>query len=173
MLEFLGGNVVTVDDDDLTISSRSIRLCAFGDGVQNGDTALHFAAEEGHADCVELLLRRMSKEGVELKDTVRELKRSLSLFRPGRARNQQQQHARASNEISSFFFSRRGKRFDISDSIFARYEAIVLVTCVTTAISRLLLVQFVSARLMMGCRVEGPHCIARQSKVTRIVWSCS
>ena len=85
MLEFLDGNVVTVDDDDLTIPSRSIRLCAFDDGVQNdgvkndGSTALHYAAMWGHADCVELLLKHMSKEGVQLKDNVRNLKRSLSL----------------------------------------------------------------------------------------------
>ena len=79
MLEFLGGNVVTVDDDDLTIPSRSIRLCAFDDGLQCGWTALHYAAINGHADCVELLLKHMSKKGVELKDSVRNLKRSLSL----------------------------------------------------------------------------------------------
>ena len=80
MLAFLGGNVVTVDDDDLTISSRSIRLCAFHDGVQFGRTALHFAADSGFADCVELLLTHMEKKGVELKSKfVRNLKRSLSL----------------------------------------------------------------------------------------------
>ena len=79
MLEFLGRNVVTVDDDELTIPSRSIRLCAFDDGVQDGWTALHFAASYGHADCVELLLKHMEKEGIELKNYVRNLKRSLSL----------------------------------------------------------------------------------------------
>ena len=79
MLEFLGGNVVRDDDDDLTIPSRSIRLCAFNDGVQYGWTALHRAAWKGHADCVELLLKHMSKEGVELKLVVRNLKQSLSL----------------------------------------------------------------------------------------------
>ena len=67
------------DDGDLTITSRSIRLCAFDDGVQGGGTALHCAAEQGHADCVELLLKHMSREGVQLKDNVRNLKRSLSL----------------------------------------------------------------------------------------------
>ena len=77
MLEFLGGNVVIVDDDDRTISSRSIRLCAFDDGVQRGRTALHCAV--GDADCVELLLEHMSKEGVELKNRVRNLTLSLSL----------------------------------------------------------------------------------------------
>ena len=79
MLAFLGGNVVTVDFDDLTIPSRSIRLCAFDDGVQSGSTALHLAAYHGHADCVELLLKHMDEEGVELKSDVRNLKRSLSL----------------------------------------------------------------------------------------------
>ena len=68
MLEFLGGNVVTVDDDDLTIPSRSIRLCAFDDGVQGGSTALHFAAMRGRTDCVELLLKYMEKRGVGLKE---------------------------------------------------------------------------------------------------------
>ena len=67
------------DDDDLTISSRSIRLCAFDDGVQNGKTALHCAAYAGHADCVELLLKHMDRKGVQLKDRVRNLKQSLSL----------------------------------------------------------------------------------------------
>ena len=87
MLEFLGGNVVTVDDDDLTIPSRSIRLCAFDDGVQIQWTALYFAAYKGHADCVELLLKHMSKRGIELQGIVRNLKRSLSLslFRPRNA----------------------------------------------------------------------------------------
>ena len=79
MFEFLGGNVARVDDDDRTISSRSIRLCAFDDGVQNGKTALHCAAYAGHADCVELLLKHMHEEAIELKDLVRHLKRSLSL----------------------------------------------------------------------------------------------
>ena len=79
MLAFLGGNVVTVDDDDITIPSRSIRLCAFDDGVQTGWTALHYAAYWGHADCVELLLKHMNREGVQLRDKVRNLKRSLSL----------------------------------------------------------------------------------------------
>ena len=74
MLEFLGGDVVTVDDDDLTIPSRSIRLCAFDDGVQFGNTALHCAASWGHADCVELLLKHMDREGVQLKHSVRNLK---------------------------------------------------------------------------------------------------
>ena len=92
MLEFLCSDVVTVDDDDLTTPSRSIRLCAFDDGVQEGATALHYAAREGHADCVELLLKHMHREGVELKDDVRNLKRSLclSLFRPRQAQKQQQ-----------------------------------------------------------------------------------
>ena len=79
MLEFLGGHVVTVDDDDLTSPSRSIRLCAFDDGVQDGSTALHMAAFDGHAVCVELLLKHMNRGGVELKDNVRNLKQSLSL----------------------------------------------------------------------------------------------
>ena len=79
MLEFLGGNVVTVDHDDITISSRSIRLCAFDDGVQDGWTALHHAALKGHANCVKLLLKHMDRKGVQLKDKVRNLKRSLSL----------------------------------------------------------------------------------------------
>ncbi len=61
------------DVDDLTITCRSIRLCAFDDGVQSGWTALHGAAYRGHADCVELLLKHMSREGVELKDDVRNL----------------------------------------------------------------------------------------------------
>ena len=112
MLEFLGGNVVTVDDDDLTIPSRSIRLCAFDDGVQSGFTALHFAAAHGHADCVELLLKHMDRKGVQLKNNVRNLKRSLSLFRPRHAQKQQQR-ARASNETILSFFFRRGERFDI------------------------------------------------------------
>ena len=105
MLAFLGGNVVTVDDDDLTIPSRSIRLCAFDDGVQWGSTALHNAAQHGYADCVELLLKHMSKDGVELKNNVRNLKRSLSLslFRPRHAQKQQQR-ARASNETIFVFF---------------------------------------------------------------------
>ena len=118
MLAFLGGNVVTVDDDDLTISSRSIRLCAFDDGVQSGWTALHYAAYKGHADCVELLLKHMDREGIELKDKVRNLKRSLSLFRPRHAQKQQQR-ARASNEtIFVFFFLSTRRTFStIFDSI--------------------------------------------------------
>ena len=79
MLEFLGGNVVTVHDDDLTIPPRSIRLRACHDGVQGGWTALHFAAYWGYADCVELLLKHMEKVGIELKDNVRNLKQSLPL----------------------------------------------------------------------------------------------
>ena len=95
MLEFLGGKVVRVDDDDLTIPSRSIRLCAFDDGVQDEMTALHLAAEEGHADCVELLLKHMDREGVELKDIVRNLRRSLSLSFVVDTSKKQQQRARA------------------------------------------------------------------------------
>ena len=82
MLEFLGGNFVRDDDDVLTIPSRSIRLCAFDDGVQSGSTALHRAAYQGHADSVEFLLKHMEKDGVELKDMVRNLKRSLSFHPP-------------------------------------------------------------------------------------------
>ena len=67
------------EDDALTSPSRSIRHCAFDDGVQDGWTALILAAFEGHADSVELLLKHMDKEGVEWEDNVRNLKRSPSL----------------------------------------------------------------------------------------------
>ena len=112
MLEFLGGNVVTVDDDDLTIPSRSIRLCAFDDGVQDGSTALHDAARLGHTDCVELLLKHMSKEGVELKLVVRNLKRSPSLsFVLDTRKNNNNALVRRTRRFSSFFFWTRNKCF--------------------------------------------------------------
>ena len=99
---------MTVDDDDRTISSRSIRLCAFDDGVQDGWTALHWAAFYGHADCVELLLKHMSKKGVELKDNVRNLKRSLSLsFVLDTRKNNNNALVRRTRRFSSFFFSTR------------------------------------------------------------------
>ena len=104
-------NVVTFDDDDLTIPSRSIRLCAFDDGVQYGDTALHCAAANGHADCVELLLKHMDREGVQLKNNVRNLKRSLSLsFVLDTRKNNNNALVRRTRRFSSFF-SRRGERF--------------------------------------------------------------
>ena len=90
MLEFLGVKVLIVDDDNLTFPSRSIRLCAIDYGVQYRSTALHFATTKGHADCVELLLKHMHEEAIELKDLVRHLKRSLSLSCPPHAQKQKQ-----------------------------------------------------------------------------------
>ena len=41
------------------------------DDVQNGKTALHIAAERGHADVVELLLPEMTDNGVAMRNNVR------------------------------------------------------------------------------------------------------
>ena len=126
MLAFLGGNVVTVDDDDLTIPSRSIRLCAFDDGVQDGKTALHLAASRGHADCVELLLKHMDREGVQLKNDVRNLKRSLSLSLSSSTRAKTTT-TRSLVERDDFCLSfRRGERFGIFYSISVNMKRLYL-----------------------------------------------
>ena len=120
MLEFLAGNVVTIDEVDLTVPSRSIRLCAFDDGLQGGYTALHWAAANGHADCVELLLKHMDRKGVQLKDKVRNLKRylSLSFVLDTRKNNNNGLVGRRTRQFSSFFFSTRRTFSTVFDSIF-------------------------------------------------------
>ena len=58
------------------------------DDVQGGDTALHLAADKGHAEVVEALLPKMSPEAINRQANVRHPSFSLSFVSPCQSRIQ-------------------------------------------------------------------------------------